>query len=84
MLLRRTRRTVAERLYLDLISAYPTLESLAQADPHELRELVAWAGLGKVRASQLSRLSAEITQNRGEIFPVNAQPFSSCLVLDLT
>lgn len=62
--LRRTTRTVVARVFPRLLQKYPTLESLAAADPEDLWTVAREAGL-KQRTKQLPHVAKAVLEQGG-------------------
>jgi len=73
LLLRRTTRTAATRVFAALIHAYPTPKILAQASQDEVRRYVSQLGLGNVRSKHLVELAQQLVRKHGGMVPHNRQ-----------
>jgi len=59
-LLRRTTRTAAHKAFLSLIADYPDWPSLLSASETDIRQRIAWVGLGAQRSKQFKALAHSI------------------------
>lgn len=67
-MLQQTQVSRVEPYYQRFLSRFPTLQSLAAASPHSVRE--SWDGLGYYRrAANLHRLAQDVVRERGGIIP---------------
>jgi A/G-specific adenine glycosylase len=67
-MLQQTQVSRVEPYYRRFLSRFPTLQSLAAASPHHVRE--SWEGLGYYRrAANLHRLAREVVRERAGIIP---------------
>lgn len=69
LLLKRTTAKAASRVYEVFLKKYPTLESLSQAKPEELKSILKPIGYNKLRSKELKAISTFIVNNYGGKIP---------------
>jgi A/G-specific adenine glycosylase len=62
VLLRRTTRSAVQQAFYDLVESYPTWKALASASEKEIRDKVAWLGLGNQRSRHLKTMARTVTE----------------------
>ena len=68
-LLRRTTATAVNRIYMEFITKYPTVESIAKADEEELKDILRTLGFHKRRSKMMISTSQYIKDHYDCIIP---------------
>lgn len=73
MLLRKTRAEAAEPVIKELFACYPTLVSLAEADPEDLTKMLRPIGLHRIRAEAIKRVARTLVDDHGGKVPCDLE-----------